>query len=88
MVLEAASSTLCASQPTFLYHRRSYMLDSSANDMENDRFAYDSTLSQRALREIYLMPFMIAQKYSKPWAYMTASVSPVSYIRIPSRPNL
>ncbi|KDR82279.1 hypothetical protein GALMADRAFT_264459 [Galerina marginata CBS 339.88] len=43
-----------------------------ANDKENDRMAYDSILSQRALREIYLMPFMLAQKYAKPWAYMTA----------------
>ncbi|KAF8892349.1 glycoside hydrolase family 3 protein [Gymnopilus junonius] len=43
-----------------------------ANDKENDRNAYDSILSQRALREIYLMPFMLAQKYAQPWAYMTA----------------
>ncbi|KZT33940.1 beta-glucosidase [Sistotremastrum suecicum HHB10207 ss-3] len=42
------------------------------NDMENDRMAYDSIISPRALREIYLMPFMIAQKYASPWAYMTA----------------
>ena len=43
------------------------------NDKENDRMAYDSILSERALREIYLMPFMLAQKYAKPWAVMTAS---------------
>ncbi|KIJ63446.1 glycoside hydrolase family 3 protein [Hydnomerulius pinastri MD-312] len=42
------------------------------NDKENDRMAYDSILSERALREIYLMPFMLAQKYAKPWAFMTA----------------
>jgi hypothetical protein len=36
--------------------------------------AYDSIVSERALREIYLMPFMLAQKYAKPWSYMTASV--------------
>ncbi|KDQ59962.1 glycoside hydrolase family 3 protein [Jaapia argillacea MUCL 33604] len=42
------------------------------NDKENDRMAYDSILSPRALREIYLMPFMLAQKYAQPWCYMTA----------------
>ncbi|KAH7903362.1 glycosyl hydrolase family 3 C-terminal domain-containing protein, partial [Hygrophoropsis aurantiaca] len=42
------------------------------NDKEDDRWAYDSILSERALREIYLMPFMLAQKYAKPWCYMTA----------------
>ena len=44
----------------------------SANDKENDRFGYDSLVSPRALREIYLMPFMLAQKHAKPWAYMTS----------------
>ncbi|KAF8201332.1 beta-glucosidase [Mycena galopus ATCC 62051] len=42
------------------------------NDKENDRMAYDSIISERALREIYLMPFMLAQKLAKPWSYMTA----------------
>ena len=42
------------------------------NDKENDRLAYDSIMSERALREIYLMPFMLAEKYAKPWSYMTA----------------
>lgn len=42
------------------------------NDKENDRMAYDSIMSERALREIYLMPFMLAQKYAQPWCYMTA----------------
>ncbi|KAF9066008.1 beta-glucosidase [Rhodocollybia butyracea] len=42
------------------------------NDKENDRMAYDSIMSDRALREIYLMPFMLAQKYAQPWSYMTA----------------
>jgi len=36
--------------------------------------AYDSIMSERALREIYLMPFMLAQKLAQPWAMMTASV--------------
>ncbi|KIJ58514.1 glycoside hydrolase family 3 protein [Hydnomerulius pinastri MD-312] len=42
------------------------------NDKENDRRGYDSIVSERALREIYLMPFMLAQKYAKPWSFMTA----------------
>ncbi|KAF8839076.1 glycoside hydrolase family 3 protein [Paxillus ammoniavirescens] len=42
------------------------------NDKENDRMGSDSILSERALREIYLMPFMLAQKYAKPWCFMTA----------------
>ncbi|KIK64526.1 glycoside hydrolase family 3 protein [Collybiopsis luxurians FD-317 M1] len=42
------------------------------NDKENDRMGSDSILSDRALREIYLMPFMLAQKYAQPWAFMTA----------------
>ncbi|KAF8555424.1 glycoside hydrolase family 3 protein [Imleria badia] len=42
------------------------------NDKENDRKGYDSILSERALREIYLMPFMLAQKHAKPWCFMTS----------------
>lgn len=38
--------------------------------------AYDSIISPRALREIYLMPFMLAEKYARPWSYMTAYVFP------------
>ena len=44
----------------------------SANDKEDDRYGYNSVVSDRALREIYLMPFMLAQKYAQPWSYMTA----------------
>jgi len=43
-----------------------------ANDQEHERMGEDSIVSQRALREIYLRPFQIAQKLSKPWAYMTS----------------
>lgn len=50
----------------------------SANDKEDERFSYDSIVSDRALREIYMMPFMLAQKYAKPWAIMTACVPPVT----------
>ena len=42
------------------------------NDKENDRMGYDSIMSERALREVYLMPFMLAHKYAKPWSFMTA----------------
>ncbi|KAK7900431.1 beta-glucosidase [Exophiala xenobiotica] len=42
------------------------------NDQEDQRQAVDSILTERALREIYLMPFMIAQRDSRPECYMTA----------------
>lgn len=42
------------------------------NDQEDKRFAVDVQVGPRALREIYLMPFMLAQKYAKPWAFMTS----------------
>lgn len=42
------------------------------NDQEHERMAVDSILTDRALREIYLMPFMLAIKMSKPEAVMTA----------------
>ncbi|KAJ7489184.1 beta-glucosidase [Mycena latifolia] len=42
------------------------------NDKENDRMGYDSIISERALRELYLMPFMLAQKFAKPWSFMSA----------------
>ncbi|KZV61870.1 glycoside hydrolase family 3 protein [Peniophora sp. CONT] len=42
------------------------------NDQEDERTAADSVVSMRALREIYLYPFMLAQKLAKPWAFMTS----------------
>lgn len=42
------------------------------NDKENDRIAYDSALSERVLREIFLIPFILAQKHAKPWCFMTS----------------
>lgn len=51
----------------------------SGNDKENDRMGYNSIMSDRALREVYLMPFMLAQKYAQPWSYMTAQVLPFSH---------
>ncbi|EJU05621.1 putative beta-glucosidase from glycoside hydrolase family GH3 [Dacryopinax primogenitus] len=43
-----------------------------ANDQEHERTAVSSEVSERALREVYLMPFMIAQRDAKPWSYMTS----------------
>lgn len=42
------------------------------NDQEHERMAVNSILTERALREIYLKPFQIAQRDAKPWAYMTS----------------
>ncbi|KAG7448394.1 beta-glucosidase [Guyanagaster necrorhizus] len=42
------------------------------NDMEHERLSVDIRVGERALREIYLMPFMLAQKMAKPWAVMTS----------------
>lgn len=42
------------------------------NDQEHERTAVDSIVTERALREIYLMPFQLAVKYSHPKAFMTA----------------
>ncbi|KAI0713388.1 putative beta-glucosidase from glycoside hydrolase family GH3 [Earliella scabrosa] len=42
------------------------------NDQEHERTAAESVMSDRALREVYLYPFMLAQKKAKPWAYMTS----------------
>ncbi|KAG7857027.1 hypothetical protein KL939_003812 [Ogataea angusta] len=42
------------------------------NDQEHERFSSNSVISQRALREIYLRPFEIAIKESKPKGIMTS----------------
>ncbi|KAK7060135.1 hypothetical protein VNI00_000899 [Paramarasmius palmivorus] len=42
------------------------------NDQEHERTAANSIVSHRALREVYLYPFMLAQRDAKPWAYMTS----------------
>lgn len=43
-----------------------------ANEQEFERTSQDSVISERALREIYLYPFMIAQRDAQPMAYMTS----------------
>jgi beta-glucosidase len=42
------------------------------NDMEDQRMAVDTIVTERALREIYLMPFMVAIRLGQPHAIMTA----------------
>lgn len=43
-----------------------------ANDQEHERMAVDSLVTQRALREIYLLPFQIATRDARPGSFMTA----------------
>src|SRR5688572_1189004 len=42
-----------------------------ANDQEYERFSISSEIDERTLREIYLEPFRIALRNSKPWAVMS-----------------
>lgn len=42
------------------------------NDLEDQRRAVNVIVSERALREIYLMPFMLAIRDGRPGAIMTA----------------
>jgi len=43
-----------------------------ANDQEHERMAVDVRITERALREIYMMPFQIAVKDANPGSIMTA----------------
>ncbi|MEN3043323.1 MAG: glycoside hydrolase family 3 protein, partial [Fervidobacterium sp.] len=42
------------------------------NEQETNRMTVDTVVSERALREIYLKPFEIAIKKSKPWTIMSS----------------
>lgn len=42
------------------------------NDQEHERGLYDAQITNRALRELYLLPFQIAVRDSDPHAFMTA----------------
>ncbi|KAF5589551.1 beta-glucosidase [Fusarium pseudocircinatum] len=44
----------------------------TCNDMESARMAVDVQVTERALREVYLMPFMIAVEMASPRVFMTA----------------
>ena len=44
----------------------------ATNDQEHERMAVNSIVTERALREIYLMPFQIAVRDAYPKAFMTA----------------
>ena len=57
------------------------------NDQEHERQAVDSIVSERALREIYLMPFQIAQRDAKPMCYMT-SYNRVNGVHVSEDPKL
>ncbi|MFI1438096.1 beta-glucosidase H [Streptomyces fructofermentans] len=43
-----------------------------ANDAETDRFTVNNTVSERALRELYLAPFEAIVENARPWGVMTA----------------
>ncbi|ELS52894.1 glycoside hydrolase family 3 protein [Streptomyces viridochromogenes] len=43
-----------------------------ANDAETDRFTVNNTVSERALRELYLAPFETIVEKARPWGVMTA----------------
>ena len=43
-----------------------------ANDQEHQRMAVDVLVTERALREIYLLPFQLAVRDSRPQAFMTS----------------
>src|SRR6266568_4434768 len=46
------------------------------NDEEFERFSISSEVRERALREIYLLPFQVAVREAHPWTIMAASEHP------------
>ncbi|OQD96043.1 hypothetical protein PENSOL_c017G11380 [Penicillium solitum] len=58
-----------------------------ANDQEHERMAVDVRITDRALREIYLLPFQIALKEGKPGGIM-ASYNKVNGLHVSESPAL
>ncbi|KAG8996030.1 hypothetical protein FRB93_000992 [Tulasnella sp. JGI-2019a] len=83
------SGTLAAAYVNGLQHNgvASTIKHFVCNDQEHERTAVSSEVSARALRELYLMPFMIAQRDAKPLAYMT-SYGRVNGIHVSEDPSL
>ncbi|KAI1451722.1 beta-glucosidase [Annulohypoxylon moriforme] len=57
------------------------------NDQEEERQRSDSVIPERALREVYLLPFQIAEKEAKPKGYMTA-YNRVNGIHVSENPRI
>lgn len=57
------------------------------NDQEHERLAVDSIVTERALHEIYLMPFMLTIKNARPAAVMT-SYNAVNGRHVSEHPDL
>ncbi|KAF7530740.1 hypothetical protein PCG10_000250 [Penicillium crustosum] len=58
-----------------------------ANDQEHERMAVDVRVTERALREIYLLPFQIALKEGRPGGIM-ASYNKVNGLHVSESPTL
>jgi beta-glucosidase len=57
-----------------------------ANDQEHERMAVNSIVTERALREIYLLPFQIAVRDSNPGSFMT-SYNKVNGVHVNENPK-
>ncbi|EED16123.1 beta-glucosidase precursor, putative [Talaromyces stipitatus ATCC 10500] len=44
----------------------------ACNDQEDHRMSVNAIVTERALREIYLMPFQVVQQIYPPWTYMAS----------------
>ncbi|KAH7152596.1 glycosyl hydrolase family 3 N terminal domain-containing protein [Dactylonectria macrodidyma] len=58
-----------------------------ANDQEHERMAVDSLVTERALREIYVLPFQIAVRDANPGSFMT-SYNKVNGVHVSDNPKL